>query len=80
MIMSNHGLFKIITPVGAQVRLKISTLEIMGPFSDAFESAGIAIYNAFNGSVTLVGHIYGNIGAQDNVTFISTENQLLMSV
>ena len=72
--------FKIITSVGSQVRLRISLLEIMGPFSDAFESAGIAIYNIFNGTATLVGHIYGNIRAQENVTFISTENQLLVSV
>ena len=72
--------FKIVTSAGAQVRLRISLLDITGPFSNAFESAGIAIYNVFNNTVTLVGHMYGNIGPQDNVTFIGTENQLLVSV
>ena len=73
--------YHISSPAGTHAELRIVSLDISGPYSNMYVSAGVAIYNVINQNRTLVAHWYMSIDATDRALVITgTENELHMVV
>ena len=73
--------YHILSPVGTQASIKVLSLNISGPYSRMFISAGVAIYNVVNQNRTLVAHWHDNIDVHGrDLVITGTENELYMTV
>ena len=72
--------YHIFVPVGTSASLKVISLDIVGPFRNMYESAGVAIYNLINQSKSLVTHWHTSIESEyGEFVITSSENELYMT-
>ena len=72
--------FNVISLRGTQASVKITQLDIVGPFADTHLSAGVAIYNVINNAAHLVLHLFYKYNLHIPLSVTASENELYISV